>query len=320
MKSFFYRLLIVIVLSSLSFSREIIPAFILYSRGLVSDFVIDDAHLYVANDEGSVEIFDIVTQKKVNEIFIKPNRTLKKESVPAKILTVDRYKGKTLIVSAGENGYRNVWIHDGKVLKQIISIDKKISVKEARFIDEENFVFATLGYDVIGYTLSDNYSTFREHIEESSFSDMVMSEDKQNFVTASESGQVMKIESKSGKVLNKFPILNLDNIYKLAYKNGTVLTAGQDRKVGVYSKYKEPYFIKSDFLVYAVGLSPSGKIGVYSSNEEGDFQVFDVKTGKKTDLLKGQKSIPSTIKFFNEDGFFSAGYGDKIYYWHLKEF
>ena len=290
------------------------------SRGLVSDFVLDGTKLYVANDEGSVEIFDIAQRKKVGEIFIMANQTATGEWVNAKILSVDRFKGRTLIVSSGKNGYRNVWLHDGKKLKQLISTKKKLAIKEARFLDEENFVFGTLGYDMISYTLNDNYSTSHQHIEESAFSDLVMSEDKKTMVSASESGQVMLLETHSGKILKKFKPQNLDNIYKLAYKNGNIITAGQDRRVGVYPKTGKPYYLKSDFLVYAVGLSPSGKLGVYSSNEESDLQLFEVATGKKIHLLKGQESIPSTIKFFDEDGFFSAGYGNRIYYWYLKEY
>ena len=302
------------------FSKEIHPAFTLESRALVNDFVLDGSLLYVANDDGSIEIFDILQRKKINEIFIVANKTFTGDWVNAKILSVDRNNGKTLIVSSGQNGYRNVWLHDGKNLKQIISTTQKMSVKEARFIDEKNFLFGTLGYDVISYTLNDNYSVFNEHIEASAFSDMVLSEDKKTAVTASESGQVMLLDSATGKVLQKFKPLNLDNIYKLAYKNGTIITAGQDRRVGVYPKEGKAYAIKSDFLVYCVGLSPSAKIGVYSANEESDLQLFDVQTGKKTHLLKGQDSIPSTIKFFDEDGFFSAGYGNTIYYWYLKDY
>ena len=316
-----YRLFLLFILTYSSLiSKELTPAFTMKSRGLVSDFVLDDFKLYVANDEGSVEIFDIQQRKKVDEIFIMANKTVTGDWVNAKILSVDRFEGKTLIVSSGENGYRNVWLHDGMNLKQLISSKKKLAVKEARFLDTKNFVFGTLGYDMISYTLNDNYATSHQHIEESAFSDLVMSEDKKSMVTASESGQVMLLESSSGKILEKFKPQNLDNIYKLAYKNGTIITAGQDRRVGVYPKGGTPYYLKSDFLVYAVGLSPSGKLGVYSSNEASDLQLFDVQTKKKLHLLKGQDSIPSTIKFFDEDGFFSAGYGNTIYYWYLKDY
>ena len=315
-----YFLTLFLLLTLPLFSKEITPSFTLQSRGLVSDFVVDDYRLYVAHDEGSVEIFDIIEQKKVGEIFIMPNKTFTGDFVNAKILSVDRFEGKTLIVSSGENGYRNVWLHDGVKLKQLISTKKKLVVKKACFVDNENFVFGTLGYDITNYTLQDNYATFSKHIEESAFSDMVMSEDKKSMVTASESGQVMLLDAKSGETIKAFKPQNLDNIYKLAYKNGTIITAGQDRRVGVYPKEREPYYIKSNFLVYCVGLSPSGRVGVYSTNEQSDLQLFDVETGKKTHLLKGQENIPSTIKFLDEDGFFSAGYGNTIYYWYLRDY
>jgi len=265
------------------------------SKGLVNDFVLDGALLYVGNSEGSVEVFDIQQRKKVDEIFIEPMKTLNDDWVNVKILSVDRYNGKTLIVSTAKDGYRNIWIDDGKKLKLLIGVDKKSSVKEARFVNDSDFVYGTLGYDIARYTQNDTYNLYKNQIEESTFSDMVLSEDKKSFVTASESGQVTIMDVKTGKILKQPKPLNLDNIYKLDYKNGTIITAGQDRRVGVYPKNGTPYYIKSNFLVYCVGLSPSGNIGVYSSNDENHLQLFNVKTGKKTDTLIGQDSVPSTI-------------------------
>jgi len=37
-----------------------------------------------------------------------------------------------------------------------------------------------------------------------------------------------------------------------------------------------------------VGLSDDAKIGIYSSNENNDLQLFDVSSGKKLDVLKSQ--------------------------------
>jgi WD40 repeat protein len=316
---YFFKLSLFLFFTLPIFSKEIKPAFILKSKGLVNDFVLDGLELYVANNEGSVEIFNIEKEEKVGEIFIDPLLTTKEVWTNVKILSVDRYKGKTLIVSTAKDGYRNVWIDDGKKLKLLINTKKKSTVKEARFINEKDFIYGTLGYDIARYTLNDSYNTYKNQIEESAFSDMVLSEDKTTMITASESGQVTVIDVKSGKILKQPKPLNLDNIYKLDYKNGNIITAGQDRRVGVYPNNGKPYYLKSKFLVYCVGLSPSGKIGVYSANENNDLQLFNVSTGKKTNILKGHDSVPSTIKFFNEDGFFSAGYGYNIYYWHLSD-
>jgi WD40 repeat protein len=313
-------LLILIFLITPLFAREIRPAFVMQSKGMVNDFVLDGLKLYVANDEGSVEIFDLRERRKTGEIFIQPMKTTKGDWVNVKILSVDRRNGKTLIVSTAEKGYRNIWLHDGKKLHPVITQKRKSTVKKARFIDDKNFLFGTLGYDIIRYTLNDDYKVYKHHIEESAFSDMVLSTDKKTAVTASESGQVTIIDTQTGKILKQPVPLNLDNIYKVAYQNGNIITAGQDRRVGVYPQNAKPYAIKSNFLVYCVGLSPSGKLGVYSSNEENDLQLFNVESGKKLHILTGHESIPSTIRFFDEDGFFSAGYGNTIYYWYLKDY
>jgi hypothetical protein len=314
-----FKLFMTILLLSVHIhARDIKPSFILKSSGFVNDFVIDGSKLYVANDEGSVEIFDLNRQKLIKEIFIKPTVDNLDNQITSKILSVDRLNGKTLIVSSATNGYRDVWLHDEKKLKHIIKSKNKMIVKEARFIDDKNFIFGTLGYDLVRYSINDSYKSYTTHVEESAFSDMELSEDKSTMITSSESGRVTLSDVKTGKVLSKHESLNVDNIYKIAYKNGNIITAGEDRRVGVYPKDGKPYYIKSSFLVYCVALSPSGKTGIYSSGEDSDLQLFDVSSGNKTDKLIGHDAIPSTIKFFDEVGVFSAGYENNIYYWHLE--
>jgi len=315
-----YKLFIISVFSLVSIcAKDIKPTFILKSSGFVNDFVLDGTFLYVANDEGSVEVFDLNEKKLINEIFIKPTPDVEGKPVTSKVLSVDRLGGKTLIVSTTTNGYRNVWIHDGNKLKNIKNPKDKLAIKKARFVDDETYIFGTLGYDIVKYDINDNALAYRVHVEQSAFSDMVLNEDKNLSITASESGQVTVSDIKSGKILKRYNTLNVDNIYKVAYKNDIIITAGQDRRVGVYPKNAKPYYIRSNFMVYAVGLSPSGKTGVYSSDMDSNLQLFDVKTGKKTDRLIGHSAIPSTIKFFDEAGVFSAGYENKIYYWYLED-
>ena len=300
-------------------ARDIKPAFIMQTSGLVNDFVIDKDKLYVGTNEGTVDIFDLRARKLYNQIFIKQIISGQGDIIPSKVISVDRYENKTLIVTTAENAFRNVWVHDGEHLRAIITTKEKQVIRKARFINANHFMFGSVGYEMTKFTLNDNYSIYKNHIESSAFSDMELSEDKSTMVTVSESGIVTVSDVETGKIIKKLDTLNVDNIYKVAYKNGNIITAGQDRRVGVYPKEGKPYYIKSDFLVYAVGLSPSGKIGVYSSSEASDLQLFDLKSGKKTDRLIGHNAVPSTIRFFSEDGFFSAGYENKIFYWHLKE-
>ena len=308
---------IVIFTSLTLYAKDIEPTFILKSKGFVNDFVFDEGKLYVANDEGSVEVFDLSTQELVDEIFIDPIYTTKLEWQNSRILSVDRRAGKTLLVSNAKGPFRNVWLHDGKTLKHIIKVADKMPIKEARFITDNKFLFGTLGYEMILYTASDSYNSYTSHLEQSSFSDLELSEDKKTMVTASESGRVIVSDVKTGQMIKKLPVLNLDKVYQLSYRNGNIITGGEDRKVGVYPKDGKPYFIKSEFLVYSVGLTPSGKIGVYSCDEHSTLQLFDVETGEKKDKLFGLYAIPTTLKFYDEHGLFSAGYENKIFYWRI---
>ena len=299
------------------YGKDIKPTFTLYSKGFVNDFVIDKDKIYVGNDEGSVEIFDLPTQKLVGEIFIEPILTSQKTWKNANILSVDRFNNKTLIISNDKGPYTNAWIHDGKILTHTISPNKKLSIKKAKFLNDNTLFLGTLGYEISVFNSSDNYQEYITQPEQSSFSDLVLSEDKKTVVTASESGQVILSDVKSGKILKEFQALNLDKIFQLAYKNDIIITAGQDRRVVVYNKNIKPFYIKSNFLVYSVGLSPSGKIGIYSSNTDNDLQLFNTKNGKKTDILKGHYAKPSIIKFYDENSLFSAGFENKIFYWRL---
>ncbi len=170
---------------------------------------------------------------------------------------------------------------------------------------------------MILYDRSDNFKMYRKHVEQSAFSDVMLSEDKKTMISSSESGRVSLIDVKTGTILEKYESQNVDNIYKISYKNGTIVTAGQDRRVGVYPKNSEPYHIKSDFLVYSVGLNPSGTIAAYSSGEENHLQLFDINTKKLLNRLVGHNTIPTNIKFFNEKELFSSGDENKVFYWKI---
>jgi len=311
------KICLILLLINFTFAKELKPVFTLETRALVYDFVLDGSHLFVANDMGTIEVFDLFKKKKVDEIVLPPVFTLQGERTTPKIISVDRLKGKTLFVSTTLKGFREVWIHDGFNLKKIIKQKDKLSIRKAKFVSDDKFVLGTIGHEMILYDTSDSFKVYRRHIEESAFSDVMLSEDKKTMASSSESGRVSLMDVQTGEVLEKFESQNVDNIYKLSYKNGTIITAGQDRRVAVYRPNEEPYYIKSDFLVYSVGLNPSATRGVYSSGEENHLQVFDIKSKKLLNRLVGHNSVPTNIKFFNEKELFSSGDENKIFYWKI---
>jgi len=316
-----YRKIIVfsILFTGTLYTKEIHPITTIEASGLVSDFVEDSGYLYVATDAGVVDIIDLGTRKIIKQIHFDPMKTSTGEYVPTRVHSVDRFQGKTLLVTSAISGYRNVWIDDGKDLKKIIDEKKRMMPKSAFFTTEGKIVFGTFGSDISLYDNKENYKLYDRHISESTMGGMVLSQDKKKMVISDESGTVRLMDIKSSKVEKVFSSEHVDNIYRVAYSNGIILTAGQDRRVGIYSEHKKAYHIKSDFLVYSVGLSPSGATGIYSSGTEHHLQLFNTENGQKKDILIGHFATPNKIMFINESSLISSGDENRIFFWQIDE-
>ena len=300
-------------------AKNIKPIVTIETSGLVSDFVEDGGYLYVATDAGVVDIIDLSSQKIVKQINFEPMETSTGEYVPTRIHSIDRFQGKTLFVTSDISAYRNVWIDNGKKLKKIIDIEKHMMPKSAFFTNEGKIVFGSFGSDITLYDNEENYKLYDTHISESTMGGMILSQNKKKMVISDESGTVKLIDVKSSKVEKVFSSEHVDNIYRVAYSNGIILTAGQDRRVGVYSDNKKAFHIKSDFLVYSVGLSPSGATGIYSSGTEHHLQLFNTDNGEKADILVGHFATPNKIMFINENSIISTGDENKIFFWQINE-
>ena len=311
-------LIFLLLLPSL-YAKEITPVTTIKTSGIVSDFVEDKGYLYVATDAGIVDIIDLSRQEIVKQIKFAPLLTSRGDTVPARVHCIDRLDGKTLMVTSDINAYRNVWIDDGKTLKKIIDSKQHMMPKSAYFSSKSKIVFGSFGSDVTLYDTNENSKLYERHISESTMGGMILSADKKKVIVSDESGEVRVIDVDTSKVLKTFSSEHVDNIYRVAYANNTIITAGQDRRVGVYRENDKAYHIKSDFLVYAVGLSPSGRTGVYSSGFEHELQLFNTVNGSKGDKLIGHYAIPGKILFINETSIISAGDEDKIFFWKLKK-
>jgi WD40 repeat protein len=300
-------------------AKDIKPITTIQTSGLVSDFVEDKGYLYVATDAGVVDIIDLSSQKIVRQIKLEPLLTSRGDFVPARIHCVDRKDGKTLLVSSGISAYRNVWVDDGKKLTKILDETEHLMPKSAFFSDDNKILLGTFGSDVVLYDNEENAKLYERQISESTMGGMVLSEDKKKMIVSDESGEVRVIEVNSSKVTKTFSSEHVDNIYRVAYANHIIITAGQDRRVGVYHENGKAYHIKSDFLVYAVGLSPNGETGVYSSGLEHHLQLFDTNNGNKGNRLVGHYAIPNKILFINETSLISSGDEEKIFFWKLEK-
>jgi len=320
-----YKILIsLFLLLNILYAKEIKPVATIEVSGLVSDFVEDSGLLYVATDAGSVDIIDLTSREIVRQIRFAPYQNVMGDLVPVRVHSVDRFQGKTLLVTSDMSAYRNVWIDDDKKpinqrLTKIIDSKRHLMPKRAFFTNEGKIVLGTFGSDVVLYDNNENFKLYDTSVSESTMGGMVLSEDKKKMLLSDESGAARLIDIESAKIEKIFSSQHVDNIYSVAYSKGVILTGGQDRRVGVYGQGTEDYHIKSDFLVYCVGLSPSGKTGVYSSGLNNDLQLFNTSTKSKTDRLVGHYATPNKIMFIYENALISSGDESTIFFWVIHK-
>jgi WD40 repeat protein len=308
--------IIIFSLFNLIYAQDIKPIATLQASGIVSDAVEDHGLLYVATDAGVVDIIDLFTQKIISQIVFDPIKTLMGNMLPLRVHGIDRHQGKTLMVTSGQSMYRNVWIHKGTTLRKIIDESKHLLPKRAYFTSDGKIALGTLDSDILLYDTNESYALYQTHISDSTTGGVILSPDKKKIILSDESGTVRIMDINTSKVEKTFSSEHVDNIYAVAYSKELLITAGQDRRVGIYSKHGA-FHINSDFLVYCVGISPSSKIGVYSSSTEHHLQLFDTTNGKKLNKLIGHHATPNKILFINEHSLVSTGDEYTIYFWKL---
>ncbi len=318
MPNIFFILLLLLI--NTLYARDIEPITTIKTSGLVSDFVEDNGYLYVATDEGTVDIIDLSKQEIVRKIHLPELLTARGLIIPARVHCVDRSQGKTLLVSSGMSAYRNIWIDDEGKLEKIIDEKEQMMPKKVLFTQENKMILGSFGSDVVLYDNEEDAKLYDRHVSASTMGDMALSADKSKMIISDESGNVTLMEVNSSKILKTFSSEHVDNIYKVAYANDTIVTAGQDRRVAVYRNDAEAYHLTSDFLVYTVGLSPNGSTGAYSSGLKHYLQLFDTRTKTKGDRLVGHYAIPNKILFINETSVISSGDEDKVFFWKLDKY
>ena len=300
-------------------AKDLEPNFSLVTSGSVTDIVLKDDKLYASTTASTLDIFNIKTKEKIDTIKVPKIKDFTGDIIESKIYCVDVLKDNILILSQGENGGRSIDIYKNKISEKIIDDKDGLFIAWAKFLDEEHIIYALLSNQIFIYDIKNKKIVNETQISQSKFSNFSLTQDKSKIIVADESGILTLLDTKNLTILKKFKDLNLDNVFQVDTKNDFIITAGQDRRVGIYTlSDKVKYFKEASFLIYSAGLSPSGKIGAFASDEDNNVTVFNVNSKENLYKLTNNKSTLTTILFMNENEIFVTSDDKKINYYKLN--
>lgn len=315
LKAIYFLLFITII--SLN-AKDLNPIYYLTASGGVTDLVYKNEKMYVATTASTVDIFDIKTKSKIDEIRIPKIKDFMGDEINSKIYSVDILDNMILILSQGNKGGRNIHIYEEGTLKTIISDEKRMFIARAKFINKDKIVFALLSNQVFLYDLKENKKIKEIQVSQSKFSNFKLDEGKKRVVIADESGNLKLLDTNNLNVIETFKNQNLDNVFQVDIKNDFIITAGQDRKCVVYDiKRGISYYKNADFLIYSVALSPSSKIAAFNSDEQNNVTIFNTDTKEDLYVLKQNPALLSNILFINENEIFVSSDHEKINYYKI---
>jgi len=224
--------------------------------------------------------------------------------INSKVYSVDILNDKILILSQAKKGARRVHIFKENKLELLIPYTQNLFIAKAKFIDENTILLGLLSNELISYNIRNKTQNWSLQISQSKFSDFVLNEEKTQVVVADESGDLKIHDTKDGSFIKKLSGENLDNVFQVDYKNGTIATAGQDRKMVLYNyKTASAYSEMASFLIYSVGLSPSAALVAFASDENNNVTLLDTQTKEVVGVFGGNKMTLTNILFFNEKEF-----------------
>jgi len=300
-------------------TTTLLPVDTIEVNGTVKDMVLDGNRLVIATDMGHTEVYDIVQKKRLKDISIPDVKDFMGDMMPARVMSTDVIGEKYLLLSdSGIGGYTNLFISENNNTTKLISHEDKRTLVKARFIDETHILLGYLGNEVSLFNIESRKDLYYVQLNESKFSDFTLNEDKSKVVFSCESGILSIVDVKNGKILSELKGQNLDNVYRVDFKNGKVSAAGQDRRGALYDvKSGKGSYIEGNFLIYATGLSPSASKMAFAMDEKNDISVYSTSSKSKIALLKGQKSTLNVIIFKDENVLFSASDDNTIMVWDL---
>ena len=301
-----------------SYAKDITPYRYVTASEAVSDFIKVGDTLIIGTEEGVVDIYDLKEDKLIDKITLPKVKDIWGEYMRPLIFSVDYLDGRLVFVVRIISGWREFYLYENKKLTKLVNASQRMTLQEVKFIDKDRVIFGTMGNEVMLYNLNAKKFIYRVELNQASFSDLVLSEDKKYVYSADESPLISKLLVESGKILQEFKKVNKRDIFSIDYKNGLLLSGGKDKRVILYETPDKHKMTKGEFFIYAVGLNPKATKAAFVKNESDEISVIDTKSLKEIYLLKGHKQTVIKIDFFGENEILSADEANRLMFWKLE--
>lgn len=300
------------------FASMVSPVATVEVGGYVSDIVLKNNDLVVSTSAGTVEVYDYDTKELKKKFQFEKIKDFMGDEIAPKVFSVDYLDDAYLAVVQATNGSRRLFLIKDGQKQELIGDKEGLFISKAKFVDKNRVIYALLGNDIVLFDIAKKKELYHLHVNYSHFSDFKLNEDKTLLATSCESGEISIINVEKGEIYKVLSGANVDNVYKVDFKNDKVLGAGQDRRGVVYDLMLGGYDrFDADFLIYAGALSPSAKLAAFAFTEDNDIVIFNLFSKKKVYTLRGQKSTLNTIVFKNEKELVSGSDDKFIMIWRL---
>ncbi len=294
--------------------------------GAVSDMVFYKGKLFVATERSKVDIVDLQSGQIIKSIKYPFFEDFMGELQPAKVFSLDvSPNGKNLItvvqtIRGGKDVYLLDLTKDNSKPVKILTRKSHLPIVKVRYVNNNQVVFGLSGDEVVLFDIPQKKQVYRISVGMSFFSDMALDNNRKLLAVVDESGDTHIVDVKKGKLIRDIEEMNKDKAFSVDIKNDIVISGGRDKKATVFNlkTNKKREFLADDFMVFSVGLSPSGKIGAYVYNDKYDVAIIDTDLGEKLGFLKGHKSTPSHILFLSENQLAIGCDNKEIYVWRIK--
>lgn len=313
-------IMIVVSLCVFLYSADITPQKMIEAGGNVQSIVLYGDKIVAGTSGGTLEVYKLSDASLSYKMVFDTIKDFTGESTAPKVFSVDMLEGANtyLAVLQASSGARELVLVDNGVKKVLIDATKNWFITKAKFVDKHKILIALMSNELILWDIALGKELYITQPNPSHFSDFAFNENKTIVASSCESGEITLSDVSTGKTIKVLSNGNVDNVYKVDFKNGKVLCAGQDRRGIVYDVKSEKFDrFDASFLIYAGALSPSSKLGAFAFNEQNDIVIFDLEQKTKLHTLSGQKSTLNTIVFASEKELVSGSDDKFIIIWRL---